>query len=173
MLPSLFLPKIDGYRRWLKACNNTPAGEHSLTEVFGFRRLMTVHLFPSWLIRTIIWNSVPEDKDCKYEYTFFLMTPANYFKVHSHLCSPLAKNHKYHILYDSEVSLKKNIKMLKNEFIFSFGWHTLTASVWMGCTAKNSAVTKASRQSLNTALSQVYISTRVTRQCKITFTAWK
>lgn len=47
MLPSLFLPKIDGYRRWLKACNNTPAGEHSLTEVFGFRRLMTVHLFPS------------------------------------------------------------------------------------------------------------------------------
>lgn len=43
----------------------------------------------------------------------------------------------------------------------------------MGCTAKNSAVTKASRQSLNTALSQVYISTRVTRQCRITFTAWK
>lgn len=51
--------------------------------------------------------------------------------------------------------------------------HVLTASVWMGWTAKNTAVTKASRLSLKTALSQVYISSSVTRQCRATFTAWK
>lgn len=104
---------------------------------------------------------------------FFLLLFFNYS-----IFSPLifqSKYHNHHTLCDSKVSLKEK-KERKRTFIFSFCvilCRILTASVWMGCTAKNSAVTKASRQSLNTALSQVYISTRVTRQCKITFTAWK
>lgn len=53
------------------------------------------------------------------------------------------------------------------------GRHLLTASVWTGCTAKRTAVTKARRESSKTQRSHVCMSRQVTAQCRPTLTMWK